>query len=301
MKKKGYLASDSIGQSGIERTYDTLSARQGRDGAADRRLARAAEGRRDAGPIVDARRDAPPDDRHQPAARSRAGAHATASDSPTRAPRASTRTAPRSSRSTRATATMLAMASNPTYKPSLFVGPQGHEEARAAAEPDGREERQLSGAQPRDPGRLPAGVDVQARDALAAMQEHLLTPVHAAALHADLHRVRQTFHNWTPDIDQWIDLRTALANRATRTSTSSATTSIACRRTAAIRLQGWANRFGLGETTGIDIGGEIAGLDPDAGVALQARSAARRARDTSTGSGSRATRSSSRSGRATCS
>ena len=75
MKKKGYWPSDSIGQSGIERTYDTYL--RGKDGTAQ--LTVDSRGRpKSAGATqaaVDARRDAAPDARHQSPARGREGAH----------------------------------------------------------------------------------------------------------------------------------------------------------------------------------------------------------------------------------
>ena len=56
LKRKGYQPTDSIGQAGVESTYDTLPARQGRRGAADGRLARPPEGRGPARDRADAGR-----------------------------------------------------------------------------------------------------------------------------------------------------------------------------------------------------------------------------------------------------
>ena len=122
LKKSGYQPTDSIGQAGIESTLRHLPARARRQGAADGRLARPPEGRRPLQAAAAAGRDAAPDARHRPAARGRAGADATASTSRTRTSTASTPTAARSSRSNPRDGAILAMASNPTYQPSVFSG-----------------------------------------------------------------------------------------------------------------------------------------------------------------------------------
>jgi cell division protein FtsI/penicillin-binding protein 2 len=62
------------------------------------------------------------------------------------------------------------------------------------------------------------------------------------------------------------------------------------------RLQAWASRFGFGQKTGVDLGSEVAAA-ADARLAARRRSRSRRSGSLcrSTASGSRATRSSSRS------
>ena len=77
-----------------------------------------------------------------------------------------------------------AMASYPTYKPSVYVGRIDPEEARPARERRRREGGELPGPQPRHPGRLPAGLDLEAghrarRDAGAPALAVLVDPVHA--------------------------------------------------------------------------------------------------------------------------
>ena len=82
------------------------------------------------------------------------------------------------------------------------------------------------------------------------MEERLALAVRRAPLHARLHRLRQMFNNWTPLIDQSMDLPRRSPSRATPTSTESASGSTTSRRTAATRCRLWANRFGFGEQDG---------------------------------------------------
>ena len=99
--------------------------------------------------------------------------------------------------------------------------------------------------------------------ALAAMQEHLLTPF--TPLHCTPTYVAygQTFNNWTPTIDQWMDLRDR-ARRVVRHVLLPAR-----RRLLRAAAEPRPPAAGLGErasgsasTTGIDIGGETQGLIP---------------------------------------
>ena len=85
------------------------------------------------------------------------------------------------------------------------------------------------------------------------MQEHLLEPYVDASLHARYTSPTtgpEPFKNWDPYVNQRMDLPTALARPATPTSTTSATASTRCRRTAAIRCRTGRGRFGFGEPTG---------------------------------------------------
>ncbi len=84
---------------------------------------------------------------------------------------------------------VLAMASNPTYKPSLFAGRKDPTKLAPRDSASGRP-RQLPGAQPRDRGRLSAGLDVQAGDRArgdaGAPAARRTTQIHCTP---DLHRL----------------------------------------------------------------------------------------------------------------
>ena len=78
---------------------------------------------------------------------------------------------------------VLAMASAPTYKPSVFVGPRRSEEARAAARRRGASANNPL-LQPGDRRSLPAGIDVEAGDRARGHAGARLLGVRLAPVHA---------------------------------------------------------------------------------------------------------------------
>ena len=98
---------------------------------------------------------------------------------------------------------VLALASAPTYQPSVYAGPRDDEGARGAGADAGHGAREeLSLAEPGARRRLSAGVDVQAghRDRCAPGAPGLA--VDAPALHRHVHLAggpgHQVFNNWDP-------------------------------------------------------------------------------------------------------
>ena len=261
LKKKGYLASDSIGQSGIERTYDTYL--RGKDGSAqltvdsrgrpktaavttqssasgetlrltlDANLQRAAE---------KALRDG-----IRIAHSSSEGAYADGAALVAMDPR---------------NGAVLAMASNPTYKPSLFSGRKNAKKLAPLLDPKVAAEDNYPALNRAIQVGYPPGSTFKPVTAIAAMQAHLVSPNTPLLCSATYAANGQTFHNWTPLIDQWVDLRTALAMSCDTYFYRLGDDFFKLPSGRGHLLQGWANRLGLGETTGIDIGGEIPGLMP---------------------------------------
>ena len=83
------------------------------------------------------------------------------------------------------------MASYPTYQPSVYVGRKDREEARAAARPEGAaEQANYPGLNRAIDAAYPPGSTFKPVTALAAMQEHLMTPYDVAPVHA--RRTRRT-------------------------------------------------------------------------------------------------------------
>ena len=261
LKKKGYLASDSIGQSGIERTYDTYL--RGKDGSAqltvdsrgrpktaavttqssasgetlrltlDANLQRAAE---------KALRDG-----IRIAHSSAEGAYADGAALVAMDPR---------------NGAVLAMASNPTYKPSLFSGRKNAKKLAPLLDPKIAAEDNYPALNRAIQVGYPPGSTFKPVTAIAAMQAHLVSPNTPLLCSPTYAAYGQTFHNWTPLIDQWVDLRTALAMSCDTYFYRLGDDFFKLPSGRGHLLQGWANRLGLGETTGIDIGGEIPGLMP---------------------------------------
>ena len=154
------------------------------------------------------------------------------------------------------------MASNPTYKPSLFAGRKDPKKLApllnskvAAADNFPALNRAIQVG-------YPPGSTFKPVTALAAMQEHLLTPFTRLHCTPTYPRTSQTFNNWTPDIDQWMDLRTALAESCDTFFYQLGDDFFQLPPNRGHPLQGWANRFGFGKRSGIDMGGETKGLIP---------------------------------------
>ncbi len=166
---------------------------------------------------------------------------------------------------------VLALASSPTYQPSVFAGrvsaralaDQGLTANTAAKENYPSLDRALVGTYP--PGSVFKPVT-----ALAAMQEHKISPyaylpcTGSYASKYDKAAKPHQFHNWDPNVNQQMDMPTALAYSCDTyfyqlgdlfyNPTSSKQP-----------LQQWARAFGFGSTTGSDLGPEATGLVPTIG------------------------------------
>ena len=113
---------------------------------------------------------------------------------------------------------ILAMASSPTYKPSVFTGRVTTKElARAGADDEDRAREELSRRSNRAPaGDVSAGLDVQARDRARRDAGAPRLAVRVPAVHrhlplAERQVATSTFHNWDPNVNQQMDMPTALA------------------------------------------------------------------------------------------
>jgi penicillin-binding protein 2 len=154
---------------------------------------------------------------------------------------------------------VLALASAPTFKPSVFVGRTDPKKLEALY------------ADSRNPlfnrataGLYPPGSTWKPVTALAGMQEHVFSPYQSIQCtpSATYGLDKQRFRNWNPFVNRPMTLPEALAescdtyfyeigNRFYEGGTESR-----------VRMQQWARRFGFGTPTGLDIGGEADGLVP---------------------------------------
>ncbi len=94
------------------------------------------------------------------------------------------------------------------------------------------------------------------------MQAGLVRPYDQILCSPDFKDHGQTFLNWTPLINQWIDLPTALAMSCDTYFYELGKRFYNLPADQGHQLQGWASRFGLGGLTGIDITPEARGLIP---------------------------------------
>jgi len=260
MKKRGYQATDSIGQAGIESTYDPYL--RGKDGRAqvtvdsrgvpkggiatianftpgqalrltlDIGLQRAAEKALAYG-IQRA---------HDASEHYADGGAIVAMD-------------PRNG-------AVLAMASYPTYQPSIFVGHKDVKKLAPLLDPKVAAAANAPGINRAISASYPPGSTFKPVTALAAMQEHLVTPYDQLLCSPEYTAYKQAFHNWTDLIYQYIDLPTALAMSCDTYFYELGKRFFVLPPDRGHPLQAWANRFGLGEKTSIDVGPEATGLIP---------------------------------------
>jgi penicillin-binding protein 2 len=162
---------------------------------------------------------------------------------------------------------VLAMASYPTYKPSVYVGRVDLKKIQPLVNEAAAKERNYPGLNRATAGVYPPGSTWKPVFALAAMQEHQLSPYASIQCtpEATYGRDKQKFVNWDPYVNQPMTLATALAQSCdtyfyevgyrfyTQGLDDPAWWS---------RMQDWAGRFGFGRPAGLDIGGEATGLVP---------------------------------------
>lgn len=158
---------------------------------------------------------------------------------------------------------ILALASNPTYSPKLFVGRVATKKLAAAG---------LTGATARAAnypaldraiaGVYPAGSTFKPITALAALQEHLIGPYDTLDCTGSYSVKGHTFFNWNKDVSEPMTLPTALEASCDTYFYRLGYSFYQLPPERGHPLQAWANRFGIGRTTGIDLPGESSGLLP---------------------------------------
>jgi penicillin-binding protein 2 len=164
---------------------------------------------------------------------------------------------------------ILALASSPTYEPSVFAGRVSQKalasQGLTSTTADAKNVPSLNRA---TMGTYPPGSVFKPVTALAAMQEHLVSPyaylpctgsyasTHDKALHP------HQFHNWDPNVNQQMDLPTALAYSCDTYFYQLGDLFYGLPQDRGQPLQKWADQFGFGHVTGADVGPEATGLVP---------------------------------------
>ena len=160
---------------------------------------------------------------------------------------------------------VLALASNPTYKPSIFSGRVDLKKAAPLLDDAAAKAANYPGVDKATLGLYPPGSTWKPITALAAMQEHLLSPYESIQCTPDAKYGldQHVFKNWDPFVNQPMTLTEALA-RSCDTYFYAVGDRFYQRgpKTGWSRLQDWARRFGFGAPAGLDIGTEASGLVP---------------------------------------
>jgi penicillin-binding protein 2 len=156
-----------------------------------------------------------------------------------------------------------ALASSPTYRPSLYVGRVRQQALDAAGlTPRTAKAANYPALDRAIDAAYPPGSTFKPVTALAAMQEHILQPFEPLACTGQYTNHGQVFKNWDPFVNEAMTLTTALARSCDTYFYQVGYRFYGMPSERGPRLQAWASRFGFGQKTGIDLGSEISGLLP---------------------------------------
>ncbi len=157
-----------------------------------------------------------------------------------------------------------AMASNPTYKPSVFVGRVDPRKLEPLFDEEIAQRANSPLINRATSGLYPPGSIWKPVTALAGMQEHVFSPYDSLQCtpYADYGLDRHRFRNWNPYVNRPMRLDEALAESCDTYFYEIGNRFYERGSEGRVRLQQWARRFGFGEATGLDIGGEAEGLLP---------------------------------------
>jgi len=111
-------------------------------------------------------------------------------------------------------------------------------------------------------GAYPPGSTFKPVTALAAMQEHILSPYNALQCTSSYKVAGQTFNNWDPFVNEPMTLPTALAQSCDTYFYQVGKAFYDLPADRGQPLQRWAKTFGFGQQPGLDVGPATAGLLP---------------------------------------
>lgn len=159
---------------------------------------------------------------------------------------------------------VLAMASAPTYKPSIYVGRADPKKLGPLIDENVARKANYPGLNRALAGLYPPGSAWKPVTALAGMQEHVFSAYDSLQCtpSAVYGLDRQRFRNWNPFVNRPMTLPEALAESCDTYFYEIGNRFYERGAEGRVRMQQWARRLGFGETTGLDIGGEAEGLLP---------------------------------------
>ena len=165
---------------------------------------------------------------------------------------------------------ILAMASSPTYKPSVYSGHVTTRElATQGLTPKTAPDKNYPALNRAMQATYPPGSVFKPVTALAAMETHIVSPYAylpcTGTYQSPNDRSHQVFHNWDPNVNQPMDLPTALAYSCDTYFYQLGDRFFSLPKDRGQPLQHWATMFGFGKLTGSDVGPEVPGLVPTIG------------------------------------
>jgi penicillin-binding protein 2 len=159
---------------------------------------------------------------------------------------------------------VLAMASAPTFKPSVYVGKTDPRKLAPLLDEEAARAANYPGLNRATAGLYPPGSTWKPVTAIAGMQEHTFSAYESirCAPFAYYGLDRQKFRNWNPYVDRPMTLPEALAESCDTYFYEIGNRFYEGGSDSRVRMQQWARRLGFGAPTGLDIGGEADGLVP---------------------------------------
>jgi penicillin-binding protein 2 len=159
---------------------------------------------------------------------------------------------------------ILAMASSPTFKPSVYVGKIDPEKLEPLVAEEAARRANSPGLNRATAGLYPPGSTWKPVTALAGMQEHVFSAYDSLQCSpvAYYGLDRQKFVNWNPYTNKPMTLVEALAESCDTYFYQIGDRFYQRGPEGRARMQQWARKFGFGAATGLDIGAEEEGLLP---------------------------------------
>lgn len=157
---------------------------------------------------------------------------------------------------------VLALASNPTFKPSVYVGRVDPAKLAPLVKSGRAREENFPALNRALAGLYPPGSTWKPVTALAAMEEHLLSPYSSLSCTPTYEAYDQIFKNWNPTQSALMTLPTAIAASCDTYFYEIGRRFFELPPERGHPQQLWASQFGFGGRTGVDVGPEEEGLLP---------------------------------------
>jgi penicillin-binding protein 2 len=162
---------------------------------------------------------------------------------------------------------ILAMASAPSYEPSVFTGRVTRSKLAAQGlTPAAATAKNFPSLNRATMATYPPGSTFKPVTALAAMQEHLVSPYSylpcTPTYVSPDDKSRTPFKNWDPNVNQQMDLPTAMAYSCDTYFYQLGNAFFELPKDRGQPLQEWSDTLGFGVSSGFDVGPEAQGLVP---------------------------------------